>query len=86
MKIVKIESNNCPQCRLLDIMLDASGIKVDEYKNVDVDPSLVEKYDLMGVPVLLFTEDDGETELDRITGTKGLNPEIILEKIEELGS
>jgi thioredoxin 1 len=78
-KLIKIESNNCPQCRLLDVMLGAAEIEVDEKLNVDEDPTVKDKYDIMGVPVLII-EEDGE-EVDRIVGVRGLTPDQIIEKL-----
>jgi thioredoxin 1 len=78
-KLIKIESNNCPQCRLLDVMLGAAEIEVDQKLNVDEDPTVKDKYDIMGVPVLII-EEDGE-EVDRIVGVRGLTPDQIIEKL-----
>lgn len=84
LKLVKIKKTVCPQCTLLDIMLQASGIEPNETLNVDDDESLIEKYDLQGVPVLLF-EKDGEI-VDRIDSTRGLTPDVIIEKMEQHGA
>jgi arsenate reductase-like glutaredoxin family protein len=82
MKIIKIEADNCSQCKLLDIMLEASGIEVSEKYNVDREENkhLVDELDLMGVPVLLFVDEEGN-EVDRITGAKGVTPSLILSKL-----
>jgi thiol-disulfide isomerase/thioredoxin len=79
-KIIKIESNNCPQCRLLDVMLGAAEIEVDEELNIDETPEVVDEYGIMGVPVLIFKDEDGN-EVDRIVGVRGITPDIIKEKL-----
>jgi thioredoxin 1 len=78
-KIIKIESNNCPQCRLLDVMLGAAEIEVDEKLNIDETPEVVDEYGIMGVPVLIFLEDG--KEVDRIVGVRGITPDQIKEKL-----
>jgi thiol-disulfide isomerase/thioredoxin len=84
LELIKIEKTVCPQCTLLQIMLDAGEIEVDQVHNVDHEPEIVDEYDIQGVPVLLFKK-DGEV-VDRIVGTRDLNPEIIKEKMEQHGA
>jgi len=80
MRLVKIMKTVCPQCTLLDILLKSGGITVDEVHNVDHEPGIIEKYNIMGTPTLLFLDDDGN-ELERIVGTRNVSPEVIEAKI-----
>lgn len=84
LELIKIESTVCPQCTLLQIMLEAAEIEVDQVHNVDQEPEVVDQYGIQGVPVLLFKK-DGEI-VDRIVGTRDLNPEVIKEKMETHGA
>jgi len=80
MRLVKIMKTVCPQCTLLDLFLQVEGIEVDEVHNVDNEPEIIEKYDIMGTPTLIFMDDNGN-ELERIVGTRNVSPEVLEAKI-----
>lgn len=94
LKLIKIKKTVCPQCTLLDIMLQASGIEPDITINHDELEESYEDYGrpfvdqmvegIMGVPVLIFYK-DGKI-VDRIDSTRGLTPDMILEKMKQHGA
>lgn len=73
MQVVKIFSQTCGPCKVLEQNLQKSGIK---YISVDVasdrGDEYIEEYGIRNVPTLLLINDDG-TEIKRHTGI--LTPE-----------
>lgn len=66
MKILKLEKNNCTPCKMVGQFLDSKGINY-EIGNIDDNPELIDLYDLMGVPVVIRFDDEGN-EVDRVVG------------------
>lgn len=60
MKLIKLYSDTCGPCKVLENNLRKSKIK---YDNVNIDSEegekLIEKYDIKAVPTLLLIEDNG---------------------------
>lgn len=84
MKIIKFEASWCNPCKQLTKTLekiDPSISSLVEVVDVDSDNPLVAKYNIRGVPVLLFINDEG-VELARLTGA--VNAKIITDKYNEL--
>lgn len=86
MKLVKIEQDNCPNCRVMDVFLYALPDVEPAVQRVNVsreeNKHYIKDYDIMAVPTLLILDDTGK-ELDRVVGTLGLNPSILAEKIDK---
>lgn len=87
MKILKFESDVCPQCKALDFILMATPDVNELVEKINIDreenKQYIEQYDLMGTPTMIVLDDDG-TELGRIVGAKGITPEILREKVNSL--
>lgn len=87
MRVIKIEADVCPQCKALDFILMATPELNGIIEKVNIDREenkhWIENYNIMGTPTLLFL--DGEKEIGRIIGAKGISPDIIREKMKEFG-
>ena len=66
MKLLKLETNSCAECKRASAYLDSKGVT---YSNVDVseNPDVAAKYSVMKVPVFLLMDQD-ENEVDRLLG------------------
>ncbi len=65
-RLLKFSSKTCQPCKMLDQQLKALGVP---YSTIDIDdfPSMVETYQLRGVPTLVKMEGFGK-EVDRRVG------------------
>lgn len=72
MKVLKIYSETCGPCRVLEKNLQAAGIS---HENVDVDSEqgeeLVSKYEVRTVPTLILVDDEGNV-VKRHSGLLGV--------------
>lgn len=66
MKMLKISKPNCGPCTNVANYLHELGISYEEL-DIKHDPSLIEKYDLSGVPVVILMDDEGK-EVYRVSG------------------
>jgi thioredoxin 1 len=68
LKIIKFEKDNCPSCQLVSNYLDNKGV---EYEKVNVfdRPEQAMTYEIMGVPVTILLDDNGN-EVKRVAGFK----------------
>lgn len=71
--ILKFESDSCPQCRALSIILDkiSKENKID-IKNIDIEEDnnqdLIRKYNIRSIPTLIFLNED--KEYNRLVGNQ----------------
>ena len=72
-KILKFESDSCPQCKALSITLeritkeyktDMKSINIEEDNNQD----LIRKYNIRSIPTLIFLNED--QEYNRLVGNQ----------------
>ena len=72
-KILKFESNSCPQCKALSVTLeritkeyktDIKSIDIEEDNNQD----LIRKYNIRSIPTLIFLNED--QEYNRLVGNQ----------------
>ena len=72
-KILKFESNSCPQCKALSATLeritkeyktDMKSINIEEDNNQD----LIRKYNIRSIPTLIFLNED--QEYNRLVGNQ----------------
>ena len=72
-KILKFESNSCPQCKALSVTLeritkeyktDIKSIDIEEDNNQD----LIKKYNIRSIPTLIFLNED--QEYNRLVGNQ----------------
>ena len=72
-KILKFESDSCPQCKALSITLeritkeyktDMKSIDIEEDNNQD----LIRKYNIRSIPTLIFLNED--QEYNRLVGNQ----------------
>lgn len=80
MKVYKCSASWCNPCKMLTKTMDSLDIP---YISIDVDDNeeFVAKYNIRNVPVLLFTDDDGN-EIKRLVGA--VSKDIILNTYKEL--
>lgn len=79
-KIIKLEQQNCQPCIMVSQFLDEKGV---QYERVDVslDPDTASQYRVMGVPVTILLDNEG----NEIKRSVGFNP-VELEEIVESAS
>ena len=72
-KILKFESDSCPQCKALSVTLeritkeyktDMKSIDIEEENNQD----LIRKYNIRSIPTLIFLSED--KEYNRLVGNQ----------------
>lgn len=72
-KILKFESDSCPQCKALSATLeriskenkiDIKNIDIEEYNNQD----LIRKYNIRNIPTIIFLNED--KEYNRLVGNQ----------------
>lgn len=72
-KILKFESDSCPQCKALSITLEkiSKENKID-IKNIDIEEdnnhNLIRKYNIRSIPTLIFLNED--QEYNRLVGNQ----------------
>ena len=72
-KILKFESDSCPQCKALSITLEriSKENKID-IKNIDIEEDnnqdLIRKYNIRSIPTLIFLNED--KEYNRLVGNQ----------------
>ena len=72
-KILKFESDSCPQCKALSITLKriSKENKID-IKNIDIEEDnnqdLIRKYNIRSIPTLIFLNED--QEYNRLVGNQ----------------
>jgi glutaredoxin len=73
--LIKRSQPRCPGCEMMKVVLDGEGV---EHEVIDITetPEAINEYEISGVPVLLFKDDNGLT-----TKLTGVQP---IEKVKEL--
>ena len=72
-KILKFESDSCPQCKVLSITLEriSKENKID-IKNIDIEEDnnqdLIRKYNIRSIPTIIFLNED--QEYNRLVGNQ----------------
>ena len=72
-KILKFESDNCPQCKALSATLEriSKENKID-IKNIDIEEDnnqdLIRKYNIRSIPTIIFLNED--KEYNRLIGNQ----------------
>ena len=72
-KILKFESDSCPQCKALSVTLEriSKENKID-IKNIDIEEDnnqdLIRKYNIRSIPTLIFLNED--QEYNRLIGNQ----------------
>ena len=72
-KILKFESDSCPQCKALSVTLEriSKENKID-IKNIDIEEDnnqdLIRKYNIRSIPTLIFLNED--KEYNRLIGNQ----------------
>ncbi|WP_162105504.1 thioredoxin domain-containing protein [Bacillus subtilis] len=68
MRLIKLEQPNCNPCKMVSNYLNEAGV---EYEIVDVTqkPEVAAQYEVMGVPVTILLNEQGE-EVKRSIGFK----------------
>lgn len=72
-KILKFESDSCPQCKALSVTLEriSKENKID-IKNIDIEEDnnqdLIRKYNIRSIPTLIFLNED--KEYNRLVGNQ----------------
>lgn len=72
-KILKFESDSCPQCKALSVTLEriTKEYKID-IKNIDIEEDnnqdLIRKYNIRSIPTLIFLNED--QEYNRLVGNQ----------------
>jgi thioredoxin 1 len=79
MRLIKLEKYNCPSCQMVSNFLNNANVK---YKaiNVEDNPKVASEYGVMGVPVTILLDDEGN-EIQRSIGYK---PNELQEMISKL--
>ena len=72
-KLLKFESDSCPQCKALSVTLEriSKENKID-IKNIDIEEDnnqdLIRKYNIRSIPTLIFLNED--KEYNRLVGNQ----------------
>ncbi|MCI3197748.1 thioredoxin [Bacillus sp. HU-1818] len=79
MRLIKLEQPNCNPCKMVSNYLNQANI---EYETIDVtqEPEVAARFGVMGVPVTILLNDQGE-EVKRSIGFK---PEELEQLLKEL--
>ncbi|PRR87404.1 thioredoxin domain-containing protein [Bacillus atrophaeus] len=79
MRLIKLEQPNCNPCKMVFNYLNQANI---EYETIDVtqQPEVAARFEVMGVPVTILLNDQGE-EVKRSIGFK---PEELEQLLKEL--
>lgn len=79
MRLIKLEQPNCNPCKMVTNYLEQTDI---QFETVDVtqEPEVASRFDVMGVPVTILLNDQGE-EVNRSIGFK---PNELDELLKEL--
>lgn len=79
MKVIKLSKPDCVPCQTVANFLQDNNVEYEEH-DIYKEPELVEKYNLMGVPVTILFDDEGN-EVQRVVG---FNPPQLNELISKL--
>lgn len=80
MKLLKLEKYQCNPCNMVEIYLQNANVEYDKI-NIEDNPEVAVQYGVMGVPVLLLLDDNGE-EIDRVVGFNPREIDILINKLK----
>ncbi|MEH7689853.1 thioredoxin domain-containing protein [Bacillus velezensis] len=79
MRLIKLEQPNCNPCKMVSNYLNEAGVK---YETVDVTqkPEVAAQFEVMGVPVTILLNEQGE-EVKRSIGFKSNELDELLKEL-----
>ena len=81
MKLIKITQDGCRPCTLVSNYLNDNAIDYDEV-NISQDKTAIEKFNIMGTPVTILTDDHG-VEYARVVGYDPVGLDEIITQLNQ---
>lgn len=83
-KILKFEAEWCNSCKFLDSQIEGIDLPI-EHVDADVEDDLVNKYDVLSLPTLIFADENGEIK-ERIVGVPCNPKQTIIDTYNKLNA
>lgn len=81
MKLIKFEQPNCNPCALVSNYLDSKSVTYERINVVD-DPEKASSFGIMGVPVTILLDDNGN-EVRRVIGFKPAELDELINQLNQ---